>query len=514
MLSDVLYLCALNCLVILCVYGCFCLKSVVDGVNRRFKRLEAVLESSADAVAVSAVHAAKNIEKVSDVACNVSNSVGFVVDGYTIGAILVAVYAICRNIYLRFASKEKKEKLSESEVLKLFDMAALVGIVPLLVGKGPQAALKVYGSLKWVCSAVRTTCGGLQVLTRLFDNKEVPFVPAVSVDKIVDAVDELGDRVEEKKQVFGSSYTFTSGIDLRASSDNVQDASLYPPLVRSNAVENVKHESDEEVNEEKKMDPKVHLPPCKECKKEGCCGAICGAKPVANSTSVKPVANSASILSHLSFMKPPSSDLVSNQQGKIDALQASGQTDRKGLGASVKVPIAWPVDSGKRHKALEGVETLASDRNTRGSLRDLEQIMHDKPWLIPVVLLMLYGALLVLARYLNKSKEDTVVIAKKGSFWVREGKKKNKGKSYIVFEKKTYIASSSSDEELDADEQGISVDDEGNLVRHVGRRAARKGVTYRPVDVDVADLRKLEGSSGERKAPSTKKEEVASLQCF
>jgi len=121
----------------------------------------------------------------------------------------------------------------------------------------------------------------------------------------------------------------------------------------------------------------------------------------------------------------------SQQQQKIDDLQRSGQTTRAGVKnpSRVSIPIAQPVDASKKCKTpLEPLDQIFDCREDKAYKKNLEEIIKEKPWLLPVVVLLVFACLLLLSRYLHPEKPSKKEVKE------RSTPNKVKKKRHIVYD--------------------------------------------------------------------------------
>jgi len=460
---DAIILVSVGVLLILCfVYGLMLIGlRVFKAVDRVLSRVDRI-ERNVDFVMNHVADASNAVSAASDAVKErvevVGSQVGGLIDGYVIGTILVSVFALVRNLYVRLNTKEKKESLSEKSVFKLFDVLALAAIVPLFATHGGKAALGVWSTLRSLCLMIRTACEGFHLFSLLFSSKDVPFIGESGIKGVVDAVDELSERLDEKKQ------SGKAAPRVEVNFDEFKSSPAYDRFMehqaKSTVVERV-------------------FPKCSDCNEryepdqsdwDGCCQK-CGDfseplwKPCVH-CRVTSVDNHKRTVCQACFNRGIPDVNAVEQWPVLESpvltdichLQASGKVpgDHRGVRAKVKMPIAEPVDQTKRHPLID-LTAVFSEEKEKKQILNLERIIADKPWLLPVVFLIIFACLLLLSRYFHSPKEK-----KEAKFAPQKMKKRSK---------RHYDGSSSVGDSEDTKQGLFETDEQGNMVARLGKRA-------------------------------------------
>jgi len=178
-------------------------------LTRKSAALEDELRARLELVQQDSARVAQSVVTFSEKAGDVADKASGMIDGYTIASVLLACYALGRNIYVRMVKdKEKKEgvnltTLSENQVLKAFDAMALVAILPMVYSSGPAAAFRLWKTLKGLCSMIRDAVSGYHLFGMVFNAKkedDVPFIGFASQNQVASVVSDLASRVEERVQ--------------------------------------------------------------------------------------------------------------------------------------------------------------------------------------------------------------------------------------------------------------------------------------------------------------------------
>jgi hypothetical protein len=184
---------------------------VVVGLTRKGEAVEAELRLRLEQVRVDSARVAQSVTVLGQKAGDVADKASGMIDGYCIASVLLACYALGRNIYVRMTKDtEKKEgvaenlsNLSENKVLKAFDAMALVAILPMLYSSGPKAAFNLWKTLKGLCSMIRDAVSGYHLFGMVFGSKKedgVPFIGFESQNQVASVVSDLVERLEERVQ--------------------------------------------------------------------------------------------------------------------------------------------------------------------------------------------------------------------------------------------------------------------------------------------------------------------------
>ncbi len=139
-------------------------------------------------------------QKVSTMASPMVESVKTGFDLASVVAICGAVYYLCRALFVRHhEKKESLEKLTQSKVFKLFDFLAMAFIIPMMLSNGLKFAYDMWKQVKFVSSLAYTACSGVSILGSLFGGGET--VPAIDLDHVKfvqSSVEKLSQSVESK----------------------------------------------------------------------------------------------------------------------------------------------------------------------------------------------------------------------------------------------------------------------------------------------------------------------------
>ncbi len=203
----------LVCLVVGLTVGAVVLYRSVVAASEKGDRMMLAVEARMDRAQADVSLVAQNVAALSMKAGHVADQASGWIDGYCIGSILLACFALGRNLYVRLTVKETKEgaaeqaaaagRLRESTILKAFDALALVAIVPLVYTDGFGAALKLWRSLKMLCTMIRDAVSGYHLFSMVFASQkkdDVPFIGAGIQQEVAGVVEELAARVDEQKQ--------------------------------------------------------------------------------------------------------------------------------------------------------------------------------------------------------------------------------------------------------------------------------------------------------------------------
>jgi hypothetical protein len=330
-----------------------------------------------------------------------SNAVSICVDGvqqratfswdlFVTTRVVLICLALCRGLYSRLRSKEKKESLREADAFKIFDFICLLSVVPLFAKDGAGAAVRLWRSLKTIISMVRDTCGALHVFGRLFSTKDDKHPGLKVAEELEDVCEDLAGRVEERVQGIrqsGEIFVCTDCGESVRTHDEEHKCSHEFAVPRTSPIRPV-------------ATPVVKCP----------CGAF-------NSTT------------------------------RIRCKGCGKQVDLVGVKGSTEM--------------LNALRKVWSKQEDQMHLKSITSVWEDKPWLMPVVLVILFAFLIIVVRYAR-----------------REGEVEEKERHKKKHKKTDFVDSNAVRNPNAPDEALFYKDEQGNLMRRVGRRAAKSGTGF------------------------------------
>jgi hypothetical protein len=326
--------------------------SIERSVNNVGVNIEQQVQNAGIQIQLSVEQKVAEIEqKVSSFVAPVASSVQTGVSVATMAAMVGAVYYLCRSLFVRHAEKkESLEKLTSSKVFKLFDCLALTVIVPMMLYNGLSFAFDMWKQVKFIAQMASTACTGVSILGSLFGGNEV--APAVSMNHV--------------EFVQASVSKLTETIDKK--------------------LEERKQGREEEAKADSES-PSLSI------------ATISLDTPAAQ---VKPFM--AELQRQAALLPKPLASMSTASAPRVPG-------DTRGLGY---VAAAAKPDPDVPSKAFDALREMWGQTEDLVHLNALKKQCTDKPWLLPVVMIVLFSVLLLVVKVLHKEE--------------RKGKKKEKSK--------------------------------------------------------------------------------------
>jgi hypothetical protein len=349
------------------------------------------------------------------------------------------IYVLVRSFYSRYLKKkevqEGKKAVTEWDVMRIFDLCCVAAICPLILRDGVGVAMKIWSVVSFLTSLVTKSMSGLNIISRLFkddDDDDAETIIGSALGPIATATRDLQQRVE--RNLGGAEHQQASG-------------GISPDVTRD--TNDLFHDT-----EEMKSFPP---PNAAEVPVETPIGKKCGEKSK----------------QQLEFEKK-----FPKFKGFVPANHV--------LQAVPEEPVSpyW-----------DGLYAIWDGIEDKVHLNAIKEKSKKAPWILPVILIVLFAFILVLTRFTKREPEK--VKCKSGSKCrrkdcsfahpekvVEEGKasdlnrmnrrmqkQKSNGKQH---QRKPWI-----DYEFnDQSDELVYVDELGDTYRRIGRKAERHGTEF------------------------------------